>query len=111
MTFITNDGFGFDRPRGYLFDVDGVVTPTAAVHQRAWKLMFEDALGAPFTEDDYLRFVDGKARVDGITAVLASRGLDLDPAEIERMATTKNELFLQVVADEGVAPYLGTQLS
>ena len=53
-----------------LFDLDGVLTKTAAVHEAAWKTMFdeylreharrEDTTFRPFTDDDYLRYVDGR---------------------------------------------------
>lgn len=105
MTYQTNEGFGFDRPRGFLFDVDGVITPTAAVHQRAWKLMFDAVLDDPFTDDDYLRYVDGRARKEGIAAVLASRSLHYSEAEIDELATTKNDTFLRILHEEGVVAY------
>ena len=105
MTYLTDTGFGFDRPAAYLFDVDGVVTPTAAVHQRAWKLMFDAVLDEPFTEDDYLRFVDGKARAEGIRSVLTSRSLDFSDEQIDGLSTTKNDIFLEILTNEGVTPY------
>jgi beta-phosphoglucomutase family hydrolase len=74
-------------PRALLFDLDGVITDTAAVHARAWKVLFDEFLqalageGGPpfreFTDDDYLRYVDGRRRYDGVATFLASRGIDL----------------------------------
>lgn len=105
MTYQTNDGFGFDRPQGYLFDVDGVITPTAEVHQRAWKLMFDAYLDDAFTADDYLRYVDGRTRREGIAAMLASRSLEPSDAVIEELAAAKNDIFLRILSDEGVVAY------
>ena len=34
----------------------------------------------PFTDDDYLRYVDGKPRFDGVRSFLASRGIELPTA-------------------------------
>ena len=58
-----------------LFDLDGVLTPTADIHTRAWTEMFDEFLVPrglpPFTDDDYLRYVDGKPRFDGVRSFLA----------------------------------------
>jgi alpha,alpha-trehalase len=74
-----------DRYDAVLFDLDGVLTDTAAVHARAWKAMFDDFLQAraarhgdqaqPFTiEGDYKTYVDGKPRYDGVASVVAYEG-------------------------------------
>ncbi|MET0340228.1 MAG: beta-phosphoglucomutase family hydrolase [Polyangiales bacterium] len=68
-----------------LFDLDGVLTSTAAIHADAWKRMFDAYLRAregdayvPFDIDrDYKRYVDGKPRYDGVRSFLASRGITL----------------------------------
>jgi len=72
---------------GAIFDMDGVITDTAAVHFSAWKITFdayfqqiEAKVGRSFrefTRDDYMSFVDGRPRYDGVAAFLASRGLAL----------------------------------
>ena len=68
-----------------LFDLDGVVTDTASIHARAWTAIFDEFLAgrpphdgenhAPFTDDDYRSFIDGKPRYDGVADFLASRGV------------------------------------
>src|SRR5690554_587560 len=82
-------------PRDYdavLFDLDGVLTRTAAVHAAAWKRLFDGLLerraertGEPFVPfdevADYVEHVDGKPRHDGVTAFLESRGIDLPDGE------------------------------
>src|SRR3954468_12912341 len=70
-----------------IFDLDGVVTNTAAVHQAAWKELFDSVLQDPrmpddgdkgeFEGQDYLRYVDGRPREDGIKAFLHARGITL----------------------------------
>jgi beta-phosphoglucomutase family hydrolase len=70
-----------------LFDLDGVLTDTASVHAAAWKKAFDTYLSdranrdgsvfAPFEESDYLKYVDGKPRADGVRDFLASRGITL----------------------------------
>ena len=72
---------------GVLFDLDGVVTDTAAIHQAAWADLFDTYLAGraasptenhdPFTAQDYRHFIDGKPRYDGVRDFLASRGVAL----------------------------------
>ncbi|MFT7838521.1 beta-phosphoglucomutase family hydrolase [Saccharothrix sp. BKS2] len=104
-----------------LFDLDGVLTSTAVLHRRAWRRTFDDFLvprgQEPFTELDYVRFVDGRPRYDGVREFLASRGVTLpegapdDPPDadtVHGVGNRKNELLEEVIRQEGVAPYPGT---
>ncbi len=97
-----------------LFDLDGVVTPTAEIHERAWAELF-----APWGFDgrDYLNYVDGRPRYEGVQTFLASRGVELpwgDPSDppgddtICALGNRKDETFNAVLAREGIAPYPGT---
>ena len=105
-----------------LFDLDGVITPTAEVHQRAWGRMFTDFLAdrpdvAPYTDDDYFAYVDGKPRYEGVASFLASRGIELpygdpsdDPAEqtVCALGNRKNDYFSEVLRTDGVEAYPGS---
>lgn len=105
-----------------LFDLDGVLTPTADVHMDAWRRMFTDyfeshGITPAYTDDDYFQYVDGKPRYDGVRACLASRGVTLpegtpeDPAGAETVCgigNTKNEAFSAILREEGVTPYPGS---
>lgn len=112
-----------------LFDLDGVLTDTASVHKKAWKAMFDDYLrhraerdGEPFvafdSHDDYLQYVDGKPRQDGVRSFLRSRGIDLpdgnpdDPPDAETVAglgNRKNEMFQKVLHDDGIEAFSGSR--
>ena len=112
-----------------LFDLDGVLTDTASVHKKAWKAMFDDYLrqraernGEPFvafdSHGDYLQYVDGKPRQDGVRSFLRSRGIDLpdgdpdDPPDAETVAglgNRKNEMFQKVLHDDGVEAFSGSR--
>ncbi|MEU2385234.1 beta-phosphoglucomutase family hydrolase [Streptomyces sp. NPDC012461] len=110
--------------RACLFDLDGVVTRTAVVHEAAWKEMFDAFLrerdGAefrPFTTTDYAAHVDGRPRADGVRAFLASRGIDLpeghadDPpgaATVHGLGNRKNVELLRRIRTDGVEAYDGT---
>ncbi|MCO8126582.1 beta-phosphoglucomutase family hydrolase [Acidimicrobiia bacterium EGI L10123] len=100
--------------RAVLLDLDGVITPTASVHEVAWAELF-----APwgFTSEDYLTYVDGKPRYDGVRSFLTSRGVELpagtadDPpgdGTVAAMGNRKDELFRELLERDGVAPYPGT---
>ena len=107
-----------------VFDLDGVITKTAKVHSLAWKATFDDYLKKPqgsqfqeFTEQDYLTYVDGKPRYDGVQSFLQSRGISLpfgdknDPAGKETVCgigNVKNDKFLEVLASSGIEPYDST---
>ncbi len=95
-----------DRLDVVVFDLDGVLTDTASLHEAAWKETFDAFLRSraepfsEFTRADYLQHVDGRARRDGVRAFLASRrielpdGREIDPPEaitIEGLARRKNE--------------------
>jgi beta-phosphoglucomutase family hydrolase len=101
-----------DHIKAGLFDLDGVLTTTADIHARAWKQVFDTYLQQhdqpPFDlHDDYDEYVDGKPREDGITDFLNARGITPAPEDIEQISTTKNDLVLQIIREQGVCPYPG----
>ena len=111
----------FDPLDAVLFDLDGVLTPTAEVHMRAWARLFEPFLAeravAPYTAQDYFDYIDGKPRYEGVASLLASRGIDLpfgDPADAPESDTVcglgnrKNAVFTAVLESDGVEPYPGS---
>lgn len=106
-----------------LFDLDGVLTPTADVHMRAWRDLFMDFLtkrglvDQPYVESDYFDHIDGKPRYDGVRSMLASRGITLadgDPSDGPDVETVcglgnrKNAFFTSVLTADGVDPYPGS---
>jgi beta-phosphoglucomutase family hydrolase len=117
-----------DGIRGCLFDLDGVLTQTAKVHDAAWKQMFDEFLrarasqsGQPFTPfdpvRDYEEYVDGKPRADGTRSFLESRGIELpegspdDPADaqtVNGLGNRKNVILLEMIRTQGVEAYEGS---
>lgn len=120
------------RIAGYgaiLFDLDGVITPTAELHQEAWAHLFSDYLAspaaaqaaagaqpAPYRPEDYFDYLDGRPRAEGIGALLASRGISLPdgdesegpgPQSIAGLGTWKNQEFLRMLG-EGIKAYPGS---
>lgn len=117
-----------DAIQACLFDLDGVLTKTAAVHAAAWKETFDgflrqraEAEGVPFVpfdiHDDYDEYVDGKPRPDGVRDFLRSRGIVLpegdedDPPEaatVRGLGNRKNVLLLERIRDDGVEVFEGS---
>jgi beta-phosphoglucomutase family hydrolase len=114
--------------RACLFDMDGVITQTAKVHDAAWKEMFDEFLRdwskshdvafKPFDSDhDYAEFVDGKPRLEGTKSFLESRHIEL-PAGDESdasgkqtlwgLSNKKNDLVQKVMERDGVQVYEGS---
>ncbi|MCC2031040.1 HAD family hydrolase [Microbacterium allomyrinae] len=105
-----------------LFDLDGVLTPTAEVHMHAWQTMFEELfatwdISPPYTERDYFDHLDGKKRYDGVASLLRSRDVEVpwgDPSDPPSADTVcgignrKNVVFERVLRAEGIAAYPGS---
>ncbi len=110
-----------------IFDMDGVVTDTAEPHARSWKETFDEYLRRrsersgepfePFSHADYLEYVDGKPRYDGVRSFLASRRISIpegeptDPVDAETICgigNLKNHRFLDTLQRNGAKPYRST---
>jgi len=105
-----------------LFDLDGVVTPTAEVHMRAWATMFQALfeqrdVSPPYGDADYFEHLDGRPRYEGVASLLASRGIEVpwgDPQDADDADTVcgignrKNAVFSALLEREGIAAYPGT---
>jgi beta-phosphoglucomutase-like phosphatase (HAD superfamily) len=117
--------FGFEA---VLFDLDRVVTRTASLHAAAWKELFDEfpreraaSAHAPFRPfdpaADYLAYVDGKPRHEGVRSFLAARGMDLpegDPRDgpeavtVHGLGGRKDALFQRRLRREGVEVFAST---
>lgn len=107
-----------ERFDAVLFDLDGVLTATAAMHAACWKEMFDEFLQRysrtrsepfrPFDEEtDYRSYVDGKPRLEGVRSFLESRAIDLPEGEppdppghdtVWGLGNHKNELVHAAIA-------------
>lgn len=110
-----------------IFDLDGVVTKTMSTHAAAWKKAFDEFLSQytdsstvarPFDiETDYMIYVDGKPRLEGIRSFLKSRNIQIPEGtpkdapgftSIHALGNLKNGYFLEQVKNNGVEVYQGT---
>lgn len=113
--------------RACVFDVEGVLTDSAALHASAWGEVFDDLLlrmsvrtgwhFIPFDRvADYRAYVEGRSRLEGIHAFLDSRGIRIPegrsdgPADADTacgLATRKAQTLARGLGRNGVAPLPG----
>jgi alpha,alpha-trehalase len=116
---------GLEGLDAVILDLDGVLTDTASIHAAAWKDTFDEYLReraarygeafVPFdAPEDYLRYIDGKPRYDGVRDFLRSRHISIpegSPDDPPRKETVhgigghKNVLFLERLEKWGVKVY------
>lgn len=111
-----------------VFDLDGVLTDTASLHAAAWKAVFDPFLKVraerqgeafvPFDPaGDYLAYVDGRTRADGIRAFMAARSISLpeggeaDPpsAETVRSLGDRKALLYRQALEQGIEAAPGAE--
>lgn len=115
------------RLEAVIFDMDGVVTRTTTLHVRAWNRLFDEYLEvrrgrgerhSPFDPvRDYLDWVDGKPRYDGVQSFLQARGIEVpygkreDDGDAETacgLGNRKDQYFEELLIAEGVAVFEST---
>jgi beta-phosphoglucomutase family hydrolase len=115
------------RLEAVIFDMDGVVTRTAELHVRAWTRLFDEYLDTRRARGEtqerfdpvreYLAWVDGKPRYDGVQSFLESRGIDIpfggpeDDDDVETacgLGNLKDHYFEEMLNAEGVRVFEST---
>jgi HAD superfamily hydrolase (TIGR01509 family) len=112
-----------------VFNLDGVLIGSAALHVAAWTETFDEFIlarvertggrFAPFNpRTDYQEHIHGKPRLEGVRAFLASRGISLpdgdaaDPPGMETvhgLANRKKEALLRRIEEQGVSAFEGSR--
>jgi beta-phosphoglucomutase-like phosphatase (HAD superfamily) len=112
-----------------LFDLDGVLTDSAILHAWAWAEVLDEFLlrvsekadrhFIPFDKDaDYLAYIDGRPRLEGVHAFLGSRGIRLpegrfdDSADADTacgLANRKGEVLARRVRQRGSTALAGAR--
>jgi HAD superfamily hydrolase (TIGR01509 family) len=115
--------------RACVFNADGVLIGSAALHAAAWAETFNEFIArrvertggqfAPFSEHlDYDAHIHGRPRLEGVRAFLASRGISLplgDPADppgaetVFGLANRKREALLRLLDQHPLAAYEGSR--
>lgn len=104
----------------FLFDLDGVVTPTVELHKRAWWQTFDEVFerhgAAPYGEADYFSSLDGRPRFEGVETLLRARGIELPQGDADAddldsvigIGNRKNRRFAETLERDGIDAYPGT---
>ena len=87
---------------GALFDWDGVVIDSSDQHERSWEMLAAE-IGKPLPADHFVRGFGMKNQVI-IPGILQ---WSVDPAEVERYSLRKEELYREIIAEEGISPLPG----
>ena len=106
--------------RACIFDLDGVLTDSGLAHAAAWSAVLDSVLlhhadeagheYLGFDPDvDYRAFFDGKQRLEGIHAFLASRGIRLDTSAVQGLAGRKAEALERVLSRRGITALEGAR--
>jgi HAD superfamily hydrolase (TIGR01509 family) len=116
--------------RSCVFELDDILVGSAALHMEAWARTFDELLSsrsettyghlvAPFDpQTDYPKHIEGRPRLEGVRAFLASRGIRLpegrpgDPPGAETvygLANRKNELLGVLLDQHGVQAFDGVR--
>jgi len=90
--------------KGFIFDLDGVITDTAELHYAAWKKLSDD-MGWQFDRElnDKLR---GISRMDSIKVIMDHNGVSLDDDTVIELATKKNDIYVESLDDMTPEDYL-----
>ncbi len=126
---VTTKMLGLEPVSACLFDLDGVLTDSAVLHALAWGEVFDEFLlrldektgwhFIPFDSDaDYRAYIDGRPRLEGVHAFLASRGIRLpegrpeDPSGADTaygLASRKGDALARGMRRRGVAALAGAR--
>jgi beta-phosphoglucomutase-like phosphatase (HAD superfamily) len=102
-----------------IFGVDGVILDSARAAAAAWKSVLDPLLRdyaavhetpfCPFeVRTDYVRYMYGKARPDGVPGFLASREISLTYDDMRGLGGRQEELFLAEARRHGIRPFAST---
>jgi beta-phosphoglucomutase-like phosphatase (HAD superfamily) len=116
------------RVTACVFDLEGVLVGSVSLHRAAWTETFDEfalahrnAVGdliVPFDPDrDYVQYIDGRPRLEGVQTFLVSRGIRLPEGDttdasgyetVHALANRKNELLRRRLELVGVRAYEGS---
>lgn len=79
--------------KGFIFDLDGVITDTAELHFTAWKKLTDD-MGWAFDREvnEKLR---GVSRMDSINILKAHNQVEISEEKLEQLAKLKNDIYVE----------------
>lgn len=90
--------------KGFIFDLDGVITDTAELHYEAWKKLSDD-MGWYFDRElnEKLR---GISRMDSIKVIMDHNKVSLNDDVVVELATKKNNIYVESLENMTPEDYL-----
>ncbi len=82
------------KPKGIIFDLDGVLTDTSEYHYLAWKRLADEE-GIPFTRQENDEHLRGVSRRESLMYILRSRSVS--ETEIQEMMDRKNRYYNEMI--------------
>lgn len=88
---------GLDKIKGFIFDLDGVISNTSVLHSKAWK-QIADKVGTPWN-DKLAEDLKGVDRMDSLNLILDRGNLQGKYTEEDKLALAqeKNDNYLNLV--------------
>ena len=90
--------------KGFIFDLDGVITDTAEYHYIAWKEL-ADQQGWKFDREVNER-LRGVSRLDSIKIIAEHNGIEMSDERLSELANEKNELYVKSLGNITSEDYL-----
>ena len=78
--------------KGFIFDLDGVITDTAELHFQAWKKLSDD-MGWDFDREVNER-LRGVSRMDSIHIIKDHNAAEIPEEQLVELATRKNDIYV-----------------
>ncbi|NKI32792.1 beta-phosphoglucomutase [Croceivirga thetidis] len=78
--------------KGFIFDLDGVITDTAELHFQAWKKLSDD-MGWQFDREVNER-LRGVSRMDSINIIREHNNAEVSEEKLLELATLKNDIYV-----------------
>ncbi len=89
--------------RAVIFDWDGVVVDSSALHERSWEVLAKRR-GLPLPEGHFKRGFGKKNN-----AIIPDLGWATDPAAVDELACEKEETYRALVREHGIDPLPGVR--
>lgn len=90
--------------KGFIFDLDGVITDTAELHYLAWKKLSDD-MGWEFDREVNER-LRGVSRMDSINIIKDHNNAQIEESKLVELATLKNDIYVDSLDQMSPDDYL-----
>jgi len=88
-----------------IFDLDGVLTDTAGLHEQAWR---DAVYPMPLTHEDYETYFDGRSREAGLYSFLRAQLTEANEAYCNWLMEKKAKRYEQLLTEQPIKIYPDT---